>query len=146
VAVASPQKNNVMKKITVPIAWSGSNYCAGTGEVNGVVVATHKTLEGVKKEFASAFAFHIEGSLLDGDKLPEYLTSGDYELDFKLEASALIQSLSGVITHSAISKASGINQRQIGHYANGRSNPRVMQRERLIFGIRKIAKELMTVE
>lgn len=135
-----------MKKITVTVTWSGDNYCAGTGEINGMVVATHKTLEGVKREFADLFAFHIEGSLKDGDKLPEYLTGGNYELDFKLEASALLQSLSGVITYSAISRASGINQRQIGHYANGRSMPRTMQRERLIFGIKKIAKELMTVE
>jgi hypothetical protein len=136
-----------MKKITVLVTWSGDNYCAGLGgEESGVVIAAHQTLEGVKKEFASALAFHIKGCLKDGDELPEYLKNGNYELDFKLATSALLQSLSGVLTHAAISKATGINQRQIGHYANGRSNPRLLQRDKIVLGIRKIGKELMVVE
>lgn len=59
-----------MKKIKVMIEWAGNNYSAGTGEINGVVVATGNTLDAVKANFKDAFVFHIKGSLEDGDKLP----------------------------------------------------------------------------
>jgi len=72
-----------MKKIKVSISWSGDNYCANAqGDyLNGIIAATHKTLEGVKQEFQSALQFHIEGCLEDGDKLPEWLAGNNYELE-----------------------------------------------------------------
>ena len=104
-----------MKKIKVLISWSGDNYCADavSNDINGVVLVTASTLEGVKKEFKSALQFHIEGSIADGDKLPEWLVSGKYELDYVLEISALLHSLDGILTRSAIARVSGINERQI---------------------------------
>lgn len=77
-----------MKKIPVQISWSGDNYCAGTGCIHGVVFATGKTLERVKKEFVDAFQFHISGCIADGDQVEDYLKAGYYELDFKLDTSA----------------------------------------------------------
>lgn len=46
---------------------------------------------------------------------------------------------------AAISRASGINQHQLSHYANGLKTPRPQQRQRIVDGIRKIGKELLTV-
>ncbi len=73
-----------MKKIKVSISWSGNNYCAHSqgNNLNGIVASTHKTLEGVKNEFQSALQFHIEGCLEDGDKLPEWVVSGNYQLEY----------------------------------------------------------------
>jgi len=136
-----------MEKIKVSISWSGDNYCANAqgDDLNGVIVATHKTLEGVKKEFQSALQFHIEGCLEDGDKLPEWLVSGNYEMEYVTEVSALLHSLDGVLTRSAIARVSGINERQIGHYASGHRTPRHQQREKIINGIHKISRELAMV-
>lgn len=52
------------------IEWAGNNYSAGSGQINGVVVATGKTLDTVKANFKTAFSFHVKGSLSDGDRLP----------------------------------------------------------------------------
>ncbi len=40
----------MMKKIKVKIGWSGKNYSGVIDDVQGIVVATHKTFEGIKKE------------------------------------------------------------------------------------------------
>ena len=133
-----------MEKVIVNISWSGNNYCAGA-EINGIVFCTHKTLNGVKAEFVDTFKFHILGSVADGDILSEDLVRGDYEFDFKLEVSALLHSLDGIVTRSAIARVTGINERQLGHYASGIRNPRPEQRQRIITGIHTIGNDLSTV-
>jgi predicted RNase H-like HicB family nuclease len=136
-----------MEKINESDGWSGKNYCAGVqgSDLNGVVAVTHKTLEGVKKDFESALKFHIEGCIQDGDILPEWLVSGQYELDYILEASALLHSLDGILTRSTIARVSGINEKQIGHYASGHRIPRPQQRENIIQGIHTVSRELASV-
>ena len=81
----------------------------------------------------------------DSDVLPEWLVSGHYEIDYILETSALIHSLDGVLTRSAIARVSGINEKLIGHYASGYRNPRPKQREKIINGIQTISRELASV-
>jgi hypothetical protein len=136
-----------METINVSISWSGNNYCAGAQSeaLNGVIGATHKTIEGVKKGFESALQFHIDGCVADGDQLPEWLRSRDYALKYIFEISALLHSLDGILTRSALARVSGINERQIGHYASGHRTPRLKQREKIINGIHAISKELASV-
>jgi hypothetical protein len=136
-----------MEKIGVKIGWSGKNYScvADDAVLNGVVVVTNKTLDGLKRDVAESIQFHIEGCVADGDKLPEWLLTGTYELDYVLETSALLHSLDGILTRSALSRATGINERQIGHYASGHRNPRPQQREKIINGIHSICRELASV-
>jgi predicted RNase H-like HicB family nuclease len=76
-----------MKHIKVMIEWSGDNFSAGTGKINGAVMATGKTPEQVKKNFEDAFDFHIKNSLKDGDTLPAYIIKKQYQFDFELGAS-----------------------------------------------------------
>jgi len=136
-----------MRKIQVKIGWSGDNYdcVADDTALNGIVIDTHETLDGLKKDFPESLQFHIEGCLRSGDILPEWLTSGQYELDYILETSALIHSLDGILTRSAIARATGINEKQIGHYASGHRKPRPQQRAKIINGIHAISRELAAV-
>jgi hypothetical protein len=133
-----------MEKVIVNISWSGNNYCAGA-EINGVVFCTNKTLNGVKSEFVDMFKFHIDGSIADGDILSEDLVCGDYEFDFKMEISALLHSLDGIVTRSAIARVTGINERQLGHYASGIRNPRPEQRKKIIMGIHHLGNDLSAI-
>lgn len=133
-----------MEKIKVNIGWSGNNYCAAI-EFMGVVVATNKSLDKLLLEITSAFKFHLEGCAADGDPVPAELLAGNYEFEYHYEVSALIHKLDGIISRAAIARATGINQRQIGHYASGLHNPRPEQRKRIIDGIHNIAQELIAV-
>lgn len=123
------------KEVNVLISWSGDNYCAGTGEVDGVIMVTNKTFDGVIKEFENAFEFHIE----DNDSIE------NYNLNYQLQTSALLRKLDGFVTRSALSRVTGINEQQLSHYMTGRKNPRPKQREKIVDGIHKIGKELINV-
>jgi hypothetical protein len=134
-----------MEKIKVFLSWSGDNYAAGTGKINGVVIATDKTLEGVKNAFKESFELHVESSVADGDTLPDYILDGNYELDFELQVSALLHKLDGIITRAALARVTGIDQRQLGHYIQGIREPRPLTRDTIIRGIQHLAKELTAV-
>jgi hypothetical protein len=136
-----------MKKIHVKIGWSGNNYSCIADEkaLNGIIIVTGKSLESLKKQFQESLQFHIEGCIQSGDKMPEWLISGQYETDFILEASALIHSLDGILTRATIARASGINEKLIGHYASGYRKPRPGQMEKIVHGIRIINRELASI-
>jgi len=130
-----------MEKIFVKISWQ-DNYGASYDDASGCVVATHKTLDGVKKGFESALKFHIEG--LDKSEISASL-QGEYKLVFKLDVHALLNHYKGIITLKALSKFTGINEKQLGHYTQGIRTPRPEQRQKIIKGIHHLGEELLAV-
>ena len=65
-----------MQKIYVNIIKSGDNYgCSWHDNTAGTVVVTSDTIESLK--------LHIDGCIADGDELPPYLVSNDYEIEFE---------------------------------------------------------------
>jgi predicted RNase H-like HicB family nuclease len=148
VEITAPIKINIMEKIKVSVGWGDKNYSATTNDydrLNGIIIATGNTFEKLQKEFESALKFHIEGCAADGDSLSEWLLSGDYEIEYELTISALLHRLDGILTRSAIARISGINERQLGHYASGLRNPRAEKRKQIINGIHQISRELASV-
>ena len=134
-----------MEKIHVKIGWSGDNYSCITDDkaLNGVILVTGKTPEEIKKKFQESLQFHIDGCMKDGDELPEWLMSGQYEICYTFEVPALMHSLDGILTHSAIARVSGINKKKIELYASGYSVPRKQQKEKIINAIHSIGRELV---
>ncbi len=131
-----------MVQVNVLVTWA-DNYGACCDLVPGCV-ATHATLEGVKESFRTALAMHLEGMQEDGEIVPEEFR-GDYQLCFNLNTRALLHATEGIITRSALSKFTGINERQLGHYATGRSNPRPAQQDKIVRGIHSICQALSSI-
>ena len=131
-----------MRKIKVQISWL-DNYGAYSDEVLGCVAA-HKTLEGVKKAYTELLGWHLEAMQADGDEIPEALKS-EYEIEFELNTQALLHYFEGILTRSALARVTGINERQLGHYATGHRNPRPAQRKKIVEGIHKIGTEFTSV-
>lgn len=136
-----------MEKIIVDVAWCNKNFSASLSDnVPGAVAFTADTYEALQKEARESLEFHVEGMLADGDDVPQWLIDGDYEFEFHLlDAAAVLHAYEPYLSLAAISRASGINQHQLSHYANGLKTPRPQQRQRIVDGIRKIGKELLTV-
>lgn len=134
-----------MEKIKVLISWSGDNYSAGTDQVNGTVFVTNKDIDKLQQDFESAFAFHIKGSILDGDKLSADIKNGRYTFEYELLTSALLHKYEDYVKLSAIHKVTKINERLLGHYKSGEKNPRPEQRKKIVDGIHTIGKELLSV-
>jgi len=138
--------NKYKVKIKANISWSGNNFCATVDkQVPGCIVVTDKSFEGVKKALLETIQFHVEGMLADGDAIPEWLASGGYKIEWVVEISALIRRCENLTTLAAIARATGINQRQLSHYANGKKEPREAQRLRIIEGIRHIGQEMLSL-
>jgi predicted RNase H-like HicB family nuclease len=131
-----------MQTITVNIDWE-NNYGAYSEEVSGCV-ATNKTLEGVKQAYTEALEFHLEGLREDGNEIPAAM-QGKYRLDYVLNVRALLHYFEGVLTRSALSRVTGINERQLGHYITGHRKPRPEQRKKIVEGLHRIGKEINSV-
>lgn len=135
------------KNIKVHVGWSGKNFCCGTSEgVGGVVAVTAKTLSKVKEDFEEALRWHIEGCLADGDTLPDYLVSGNYEIIYELDTAAILRDAEQFTTLAAISRVTGINQKLLSHYANMLKTPRAAQRQRIVEGLHAIGRQFLAVQ
>ena len=136
-----------MERIIVNVSWCDKNFGASLSEnVPGAVVVTAKSYEELVDEIRETLNFHVEGMIADGDDVPQWLRDGDYELEYHLDTAAVLQMCSPYASIAAISRASGINQHQLSHYANGLKKLRPEQRRRIIEGIHKIGHELISVE
>ena len=136
-----------MEKIRVDVQWCDKNFGASLGDnVPGAVVLTAKTYEELLREVPEALRFHVEGMVEDGDEVPQWLIEGDYEFDYHLaDVATLLRAYEPYYTLSALSRATGINQHLLSHYANGLKNPRPQQRRRIVEGMHKIGRELLSV-
>ena len=129
-----------MKKVKINVDWD-ENYGAAPADENIACVVTGKTFEEMKQNMEDALRRHIEWMQEEGDELPAAL-AGEYELEYELTGRALIHCAEALVSRSALSKASGINERQLGHYSTGVSIPRPRQIERMRAGLRSIIMQL----
>ena len=136
-----------MEKIIVNVAWCDKNFGGTLGDnVPGAVTFTARTFAELQKEAKESLDFHIEGLLEDGADVPQWLKDGDYEFVYNYQdISTLLRAYEPYISLAAISRASGINQGLLSHYANGLKKPRLEQRKRIITGLHKIGNELQAV-
>lgn len=133
-------------KLKVNVSWSDKNYCCvWSDDAAGTVIVTAKTLEKLKEDFAESLKLHIEGCVADGDVLPQYLVDGDYELEYVLDIVALLRDAESYTTMAALSRACGINPKQLSHYVTGQKRPRKQQRERIITGLHLIGSRIMAL-
>lgn len=71
--------------------------------------------------------------------------SGEFELKFKIDVSTFINYYSNIFTKGALSRITGINERQLWHYAAGVHKPRKRQLEKIRKGIQALTKELPAI-
>jgi len=136
-----------MEKIIVNVAWVDKNFGASLSDnVPGAVVLTADTYEKLLQEVPETLRFHVEGMVEDGDDVPQWLVDGEYEFEYHLQdVATVLRAYEPFVSLAAISRASGINQHQLSHYATRMKTPRPEQRRRIVEGIHKIGKQLLAV-
>ncbi len=136
-----------MEKITVNVAWCDKNFGGSFGDnVPGAAVFTARTFAELQQVAKETLEFHVSGMIEDGEDVPDWLKTGDYEFVYNYEdAAALLHAYEPYVSLAAISRASGINQGLLSHYANGLKKPRPEQRRRIVDGLHKIGNELQHV-
>ena len=136
-----------METIVVNVQWCDKNFGASFSDnVPGAVVFTAKTFSELQKEAKESLDFHLECMKADGDEVPQWWLDGDYKFEYNLaDATTVLRAYEPYVSLAAISRATGINQHLLSHYANGIKQPRPQQRQRIVDGIHRIGRELLAV-
>lgn len=134
-----------MRKIKAVINWNGVNYESLIENVGGVVVSTGKNYDEIITETTEGLKFHLEGFEKEDEAYDPVLANGEYELEFELKASALLKSTQDYISRSALARVTKINEKQLGHYIQGKREARPATREKIVEGIKTISENLAAI-
>lgn len=132
-----------MQKVIVEVGYIDGDYSASIPELPGCAVVG-KNLKEIRQELQTAVPFHIEGQREAGGKVPAVFDT-PHEYEFRLTVEALLNEYSGIFTKSALSKITGINERQLWHYAAGLRHPREKQRKRIEEGLHQLGQQLISL-
>ena len=108
------------------------------------VFAFGDTVENAKTDAQNALEGYIVALNKCNQPVPEILKD-EYELEYQFDAEALLKYIDGTVTKTALAKASGIHHTQLSHYSSGLKKPRKQQREKIIAGLHKLGKDLLSV-
>lgn len=132
------------KNLTVVIEFAEHNLAAYIEEVDGIV-AFGSSIAEIKKNIATSITVFKEEMQEEGFPLPEAIAS-DYELTFKYDLATFLNVYAGVLSKSGLENLTGINQKQLWHYANNTSKPRKATLDKIRQSIHAFAAELAQAE
>lgn len=135
------------ERIIVNVSWCGKNFSASFGDnVPGGVVFTANSFQELQREAQFSLDFHLQGMEDDGDQMPEWWRTGKYEFVYKYsDTQSLLKACTDIVSLVSLSHASGINAKQLSHYATGTKKPRQLQREKIVNGLHALGRELLSV-
>lgn len=133
-----------MEQVVMQTGITEKGYSCSCDLLPGWVVASTGDFEKFKSEVQESIDFYIECAKADGEKYPSVFDS-DYVIIYKFDVRSLLDYYRGIFSFSALQTITGINQKQLAHYASGVSKPRPKQTRKIADGLRSLAEELMTV-
>lgn len=126
-------------EIIVYVDWD-QNFGAVSDIIPGCV-ATGKTYDKVVDEYKKALDFHLNGL----DEVPKELKDKNYVLVFKPTIQAFLHRYDGILTRAGLSRLTGINERQMGHYLSGHRKPSLKTRTKIIEKVHELGSDLINV-
>ena len=130
-----------MKTIKIIIERNEDGFW-GYAENEKAIVGGGETVQECKQDVLDCIETLKE---LDAGNKPGFLEK-EYSLVYKFDTASLLNYYKGIFTNSALERITGINQKQIQHYASGHRNPRLEQRLKIESALHNLGKELLAVE
>ena len=121
-----------------------NNYGAYVEELTGVG-GIGDTLDEVKESLKEGLIALKEACIEYGNPVPEEL-QGEYKIVFRMDTKSFLQMYCKVFTKSALERMTGINQKQLWHYANGLTKPRPAQVKKIETALHRLGEELISLE
>ena len=119
-----------MKTVEVIVEHAGKNLSA---YIEGApVITVGNDIKEIEDNMKEAIELYLEDN-----PNPCEVLSGEFELKFKIDAATF--------TKAALSRVTGINERQLWHYAAGVHKPRRQQLEKIQKGIQSLSRELSAI-
>ena len=131
-----------MKNVEVIVEHVGNNLSA---YIEGTPVMTvGNDVKEIEKNIKEAVELYLE-SCKEMNITPVEVLQGEFTLEFKIDAATFINYYSSIFTKAALSRITGINERQLWHYAAGVHKPRKQQLEKIQKGINALTEELAAI-
>lgn len=108
------------------------------------VVTVGNDVKEIEKNMKEAVELYLE-SCQKMNIAPVEILQGEFTLKFKIDAATFINYYSSIFTKAALSRITGINERQLWHYAAGVHKPRKQQLEKIQKGINALTEELAAI-
>lgn len=126
-------------KIVIERADDGT-YGAYSSNVEGIY-GMGDTVKEVKKDVIDG----IETvKTLPENQIPSAL-KGEYKLVYQYDTESLLQYYKGILSNPMMERITGINQKQIAHYASG-VKPRAAQKKKIEEGLHRLGEELLAIK
>lgn len=132
------------KVIKLKIAKTESGYCATTDLIPAFIVAVTGSFEELKKEIKESLDFYVACAKEDHEKYPAILDS-EYKFEYVFDIESLLYCYQNIFSRAALSRITGINEKQISHYACGVKHPRKAQAEKIVYALHNLGQELLSV-
>lgn len=133
----------IMSKLNIIIEKAEHNYSAFIKEIDGVV-ATGSSIDEIKTNILEAIEVLIESYKDCTEEIPEVL-SREYDVEFSLDTQSFLNIYSEIFTKSGLERLTGINQKQLWHYAKGKTKPRPAQKMKIESALHKLGEELISL-
>ena len=134
-----------MEKLIIQIEASSDYFDGFAMNVDGVSGAGN-TIEECKANVLEGLRLMIKYSSQSYCKAPKWLVDGDYEIEYQYDTQSILSHYADVFSKPALEKLTGINQKQLHHYATGLKKPREAQRKKIETALHALGKELLTVK
>lgn len=131
-----------MKIVEVIVEHAGNNLSA---YIEGApVITVGNDVKEIEKNMKEAVELYLD-SCNEMNIAPVEILQGEFTLKFKIDAATFINYYSSIFTKAALSRITGINERQLWHYAAGVHKPRKQQLEKIQKGINALTEDLAAI-
>lgn len=127
-----------MRKVEVIVEHAGNNLSAYIP--NAPIITVGSDMKEIEANMQEAVSLYLEGN-----PAPCECLKGEFTLEYRIDASTFINYYSSIFTKAALSRITGINERQLWHYAAGVHKPRRSQIEKIQNGIASLSNELSAI-
>ncbi|MDR1779679.1 MAG: type II toxin-antitoxin system HicB family antitoxin [Tannerella sp.] len=128
-----------MATLRVTIAKGAENYGAWIDDIPGIY-GQGDTVDDAKKDLTDGLKLFVKYN----ENVPEILT-GEIEYEYRFDMPSFLEYYSHIFSKSALERLTGVNQKQLFHYASGRSKPTEKTVRKIDSAIRQFAGELNRV-
>jgi predicted RNase H-like HicB family nuclease len=131
-----------MKTLRIIIEKSADFYDAYAENCEGIYGAGN-TVEEAKENVLNGLELFVKNT--DTEKLPDILKGG-YLISYKFDTQSFLNYYDKIFSKPALERLTGINQKQLHHYASGLRKPREQQRKKIADALHQLGQELLTID
>lgn len=133
-----------MEQVIISTSRTERGYSGSCELLPGWIVSFTGDFSSFVEYVKESIVFYVECAKEDYEEYPEVFDHV-YELLFKMDIQSLLYCYDKILTRAALSRLTGINERQLGHYICGRSKPRPAQSGKIVNALHALGKELQAV-